>query len=168
MQPSVEQKSAPRGRGLLVGCLIVGGLGVLVVVGFFFLIGGPGFAQDSYRMMSNAATAPGVSDLTKSMCAQAAVTDLDELHRLGEKMKRVGPRTTPDVRFNVACFVADGSKAPSCDDVAALYVHAAGVQPNRINVVVRIGQTRDSSHLRCSILYPAEGASLGDVPEVLD
>lgn len=103
-------------------------------------------------------------------CAQAAVTDLDELQRLGVEIDpKRGLRKTPAVRFNVACFVADSAKAPTCDDVARVYVHAPGVEPSMVNVVVRIGlQSRDTSRLHCSRLYSAEGESRGESPEVLD
>jgi hypothetical protein len=167
--PSLPEPNKPKGRSVLVGCLIVGGLGLVALLGFVVWLGLPAFMIDSGRMMTNATTGPGVRSLKDSGCAQAAVTDLDELHRLGTKVNsKLGPRQPPSVRFNVACFVADSSKAPTCDDVARVYLHAPGVQPAAINAVVRIGQRRDSSRLHCSKLYSAEGESSGDAPEVLD
>ncbi len=133
------------------------------------LIGLPTFAVDSAKMMVKATNAPGVRELKGSLCAAAAVTDLDVLHHLGvEVTPNLGPRKTPEVRFNVACFVNDSAKMPTCDDVAKVYVHATGAQPAEINVVVRIGRARQTSRLQCSKLYSATGESLGDVPEILD
>jgi hypothetical protein len=152
-----------------IGLLAVGGVVLAMFLGLFLFAGGVDFLRASHHLMVNGATAPGVRELSASLCRHAFVTDLDELYRLSRKVDPDrDPRRNPTVRLNVACFVDAESDAPRCNDVAKTYLRTVGTAAGRFNAVVRIGETRDGSSLGCSALFEPTGESVGDVPEILD
>jgi hypothetical protein len=163
LPPAVEKWR----RGLLVAVLVAAGL-LLAVVGGLALTIGPDlrrFATGSKRLIDESLSAPGVRELTASVCRHAIVRDLDAWHRLGTQVDPSLPaRSNPGIRVGVTCYVDRPSEAPSCDGVAATYRRAVGPS-QALNAVVRLGRSRDASRLLCSRAYAASGEPLGEITE---
>lgn len=157
-------------RGCLVAAILAALVVAVPVIGLLVLVGPQVFAvtRATRRLVEHGKSAPGVKELEATLCAQAMVLDLDEVHaRDLLSVPDAGPRRHPEVRHVVVCFVNRVPNAPTCEQVASSY-RATGKPVGQYNVVVRAGVMDSTAPPACSQLYAVNHGALGDVPPIAD
>jgi hypothetical protein len=175
--PNVPPAQAPvppprkKTSGCLIAAAVAGGILLLLVVVVAvavarFLGTKEGKAAlnvvgEGAKISLHAQSAPGVHEVRKAGCAQAAVMDADDLRRLAELIDQdaSSQRAPPPASVLVSCKGDLLRTPPSCDDVLHAYIAAVPAPPGRVLVQV-VGATEQRP--RCSNLYEADGTFVGN------
>jgi hypothetical protein len=136
--------------GCLIAALVVGGLGLLFIIGIVVFI--VVIAKKAVDIAKEGINAPGAAEIRAAGCDVGVVTDMAKFgSTFGFDAGAAGGSTPTAI---VVCQVAANKAAPSCQDIAGVYVNA--VQPaGQFTVLV---QTQGTSVSQCQGLYSPKGA----------
>jgi hypothetical protein len=162
--------------GCLIALYVVLGLVVLVLVvgsigAWLFLRSETGqrlvrATREGISLATEAARAPGTQQLREAGCSQAMVLPMRRMtelfESLGADMGDAQEALDRD-EIVVMCQMGGGeTAAPSCDDVARIFIDAAGEVPETFAVVV---QNRSQRGAACDARYTKDGTRIEEPVE---
>lgn len=168
--PPNPAQQAPQKKGcsgcllvlaILAGFAIAGAL-VIGVFAYRFATTEEGKALvstvgEGVKIMSEAQNAPGAKEIRDVGCTQALVVDVE---RMG-KLMDAGGDAVGEFSKVITCQVGLLGTAPTCDQLAKTYVHAAGKPPR--GFMVTVTHQRHPQKPTCMKLYSPSGTKVRDL-----
>lgn len=154
--PQQPQQPKKGMSGCALAAIIVGGVGlvIIVVVGVF--------CYKAAKMVGEVATeglnAPGAAEIRAAGCDMGMV--MDPLKVMGGFGVDASTGTSSDSPIVVSCTVNAGKAAPSCDEIAKVYVKAVTKAPRKFMSQV---QVQGKSKPDCQKIYDENGKYLKDM-----
>ena len=169
--PQTPPKKKKKGGGCAVALMVLAGIAVIGLLGVGIavakLMSTPEgkqiwkAASGTMRLVQEAQNAPGAKEVAKQGgCQQALVMDMDKMAELVENFTPdSGARENirdMDEKTMVTCQVGFAGTAPTCEQIARIYVDAAHpTAPFRVTV-----QQQGASKAKCDRSYDEKGEPL--------